>query len=196
MKEYKEVLLSDNYEVTRRILNKKAVVKEGDLNVTSGKIIIGDFGSSISSDHELAATFPIGKFPVYYSRIYEASVIITFTDEEPVTWKVASYNFQKKVYLKSFVVETDNFCITDSDGLAAIIKNENSNLYKEGFWEDEICTRYIQKNCKGYFNIPIANSQNNIITTDTEQGDGIYKSYIGYGQTGNITCLYTELVPV
>lgn len=196
MKNYKEDFLFDNYEIIKRVINKKAVIKIGDLEVTSGKIIIGDFGSGISIDHELAATFPIGKFPVYHSRIYEASVLIAFTDEEPVAWKAASYNLQKKVYLKAFVVETGNFCFTDSDGLNAIINNVNSNLYVESFWEDEIYSRCIQKNYKGYFNIPIANSQNNIIATDTESEEGIYKSYIGYNPTGNIVCLFTELGPV
>ncbi|MBN8570224.1 MAG: DUF4241 domain-containing protein, partial [Ignavibacteria bacterium] len=140
-----------------------------------------------------AETFPIGKFPIYYFSIYESGIFIPFVNEEPVNWKVALFNSQKKTKLKSFDLETGNFCITDSDGHAAILKNESNNLYSVNFWEDEIISRYIQEDCEWYYNILIANSKNNLITINTEQIDEIFKSYIGYDLTGNIVCLYTDL---
>lgn len=193
MKQHTEELLVNNYEIINKIINQEAVIKLGDVEFTSGKIIIGDFASNISTDNELAETFPIGKFPIYYFSIYESGIFIPFVNEEPVNWKVALFNSQKKTKLKSFDLETGNFCITDSDGHAAILKNESNNLYSVNFWEDEIISRYIQEDCEWYYNILIANSKNNLITINTEQIDEIFKSYIGYDLTGNIVCLYTDL---
>lgn len=190
-------LLQDNYEITERMLNNEAFFKLGELEITSGKLIIGDFGNNISIKNEVLETFPQGKFPIYYFRYTSAGAIIPFdTSKKIAAWKYAFYNSQTKKLKKYFDVESGNFCFTDSDGFAAIVKNESNNLYNNSFWKDEIMHRLLSTHRKASFDIPIANSQNNIITTSTEFGDGQYSSYIGYNENDDIVCLYTDLGPV
>lgn len=190
------VSLSDNYKIAQRVINNTAIEKVGDLKITSGKLVIGDFGNSHSALNKLVDTFPIGVFPVYYIRFADAGTFIFFdVTKRAVKWKCAKFDTKVKKLIKNMKVDSGRFSITDQDGQAAIIQNEINNLYPNDFWWDEILTPFLAKKYARSIDIPIANSQNNIITTNTELGAGLYSAYIGYDKNRDIVCLFTQAGP-
>jgi len=194
MDPYRKNEVIDAFEIARAITKHGILTKIGDLNITSGSLIVGDIIHEITESNKLVQKFPIGTFPVYYYRFNNAGTLIMFDDTKtPNKWELANYFTKKRKVVQKFLVETAHFVYMDKDGLDTIAKNELENLYPEGFVLDEISQRFKNNKDTLHFDIPIANCQNNLILIHTEWGDDSYSSYIGLDKEGIPVCLYTDL---
>lgn len=157
------------FETARAITNHGILTKIGDLNISSGSLIIGDIIHGITENNGLVQKFPIGIFPVYYYRHINAGVFIIFDNSKrPDKWKMAVYFTTSKNPLKTFKVETGDFVFVDKEGIDIIINNEEKKVYPNGFTEDEISQRFKNNKEILHFDIPIVNSKNNILLMHTE----------------------------
>lgn len=181
-------------DITRAILDHGILTKVSEINITSGTLIVGDFNHGLTQNNELLEKFPIGKFPVYYFRYFHAGTLIVFDKSlTPTKWKIAKYFTSSTKPLTTFDVESGDFVYVDKDGLNAISNNEKNKVYPNNFKDDEIYQRFQANINTLHFDIPIINSQNNLILMHTEYGDDTYKSYIAYNAKRIPVCLYTSL---
>ena len=115
----------------------------GDIQISSGKLIVADPSSEISKLNILKEEFPIGKYPVYYFRKENAGVLVIFErNKTPEKWKTVVFETDTKEKIDKFWVGSGSLCVMDFDAQKYVVENESLGIYPNGFWNEEVYARF------------------------------------------------------
>lgn len=197
--------------------NKIDVISMGKIKITSGEIIACDPIAYLDNDtNPFFDKFPCGEFEVTASIIIDeeriAAVKIQFTDETPVKYREALYGDEPLDEIETqgdffgYPVDSGMGCFIDRDAAEKlsefIVRNEENNdsfnLYQDYFAE------FLEKNAKSnpkyqredgdWVNMPVPESDGNMVIFSSGYGDGYYPAYIAEDKNGNICQLVTQFI--
>lgn len=177
--------------------------KIGNLTITSGKIIAKDPLISINRQPFTTAIAPgvyavtlyIAKFPNNDSRV--AFAVLEITDKPVVKWQMAVFpgvaiESLKEGEIIGYGVDTGTGCFMDEDALRFIEELDEDD---DEELTDKITDILDDKRVPSwsYANVKLRMPhKNNLIAFSTGFGDGIYTSYFGFDETGQVSCLLTD----
>ncbi|MET0623467.1 MAG: DUF4241 domain-containing protein [Pyrinomonadaceae bacterium] len=185
-------------EIGRVLLHVKPA---GDLTVTSGRVVACD--PLVSPDVEpFDRRVPAGKFPVLLSVAHfedndrrVAAAMLRFAERAPASWELAlrpgeelSALSEGEVY--GYPVDSDTGCFMDA---------ETARLVLSGVVEGEFADAIIVEMDKTYedtwswANVELgAEAGRSVVAFSTGVGDGLYASYFGLDEDGEVVCLVTD----
>lgn len=200
--------------------NNFKILKLGNLNITSGEIIVSDplYSLPYGGTDKFTKKVKKGSFPVIVAvfedkkngPVYMASKL-SFSKSTPVKFQLAlkhneDYDKLKENEIYGYPVETGlaSFCDAQSQVDYAEFCNEikkkyrNPNIYEtyfaRAFEENGEKNPKWQRPEGDWLNFRIPNSKGNIVMMNSGVGNGVYPSYWGYDEDGEICCLITPFV--
>lgn len=170
----------------------------GQLSISDGHIIACD---PFLYNHDLpfSSKFPIGNFPVQLAvaQIDDDERVafsrIKFSDEIPCSWTLAVCDGQDLSALKEdeiygYPVDAGTGAFMDTSGAKELFSFliERDNNY-------EVLIEEMEKNYKHTWDWLLWTKNGaNVAMFKSGWGDGVYATYIGFGQSGNICRLVTD----
>ncbi len=198
--------------------NKITVADISKLTVSSGHISVLDGLYFWFLSEELpyyTENIPNGEYDVKASVVdygnenfRVAAVLVEFTDEEPVDFKMALYEGQnaddlQEGYFYGFGVDSGIAAIADSDAmedyLGYLNKYEEENPDKYFF--TDILEPMLETGYEKYpdmkfdfIDYVIPETDHHIAIMSSGWGDGSYPTYFGYSKSGNLCCAVVQFI--
>lgn len=202
--------------------NNFKILKLGNLNITSGKIIVSDplYSLPYAGTDKFEKTVKKGSFPVVVAvfedkkngPIYMASKL-SFSKAQPVKFQLAlkaneDYTKLNEDEIYGYPVQTGlaSFCDAKAQIDYQVFCNEVKKKYRNPNIYETYFARAFEENGKNnpkwqspqgdWLNFNIPNSKYNIVMMNSGVENGVYPSYWGYDEYGEICCLITPFVSI
>lgn len=193
----------------------------GNISLPSGKIIVNDpLGQYLAMDnHPYFVEVPKGDFPMQASIItYEddgdeenliACVKISFTNEKAVRYEEALKGIESIEDLNEgeffgFASESGLATIVDAEAKDAFVKLIDEVEAKDGNLYDDYFAPLFAENVKNnpkyqsedgdWINWTIPNTTCNVPIFQAGFGEGVYPSYFGYNDKGEVVSFYIQFI--
>ena len=193
----------------------------GEISLPSGKIIVNDpLGQYLALDNNpYFIETPKGKFPMQASIIsYEddgdeenliSCVKIAFTNEKPVRYEEALKGIESIEDLNEgeffgFASESGLATIVDAEAKDAFVKLIDEVEAKDENLYDDYFAPFFAENVKNnpkyqsedgdWINWNIPNTEYNVPIFQAGFGEGVYPSYFGYNQAGEVVAFYIQFI--
>lgn len=210
MRQYQDKIMI-KYDFSKAFIDKRTIETEfglitfqnhiiGELVITSGYIVACDPFVFPKTD-PFERTIPPGSYQVVLSvatirddqRVAYAKVQVT--DKPTLKWEMALLPDQQESSLKEneifgYGVDAGTGCFMDKEAAEILIQRLRDCKYSD-FLIDEMEKNYMST--WDWANICLhPNTGLNMISFKSGWGDGVYASYFGYDEDGNITSLVTD----
>ncbi len=177
----------------------------GELNVPSGRVVACD--PLVSPDMPpFAKDVPKGTFPVTLSvASFEdgdrrvAAALLRFSEREAVRWELALHPDEDVSDLEEG--EVFGYPVDSDSGTGCFMDEETARIVVEELDEEEFSDKLVEEMEKTYedtwswANIEVESGKGaNLVAFSTGVGDddGMYASYFGLDESGEIVCLVTD----
>lgn len=173
-----------------------------NLHISSGEIIACDPFTSPDAE-PFSVTLTPGIYPLILSVAnYEdqdqrvAGAMLRISGEKAVTWQMAQQSEQDLMGLEAdeifgHSVDSGTSCMMDAEAAQSLMEKMEAD---ESYFETivrEMDKTYIDT--WSWANIPVSAETNvNMIAFSSGMGDGLYASYFGFDEAGNVTSLITD----
>jgi len=173
--------------------------KAGELFIPSGRIVACD--AFVSHASPFTTAVPPNSYPVVLSVAHfgdydqrVAAAMLKLRDAKPIKWEMALNACQDLSSLREgevfgYGVDSGTGCFMDIEAAQILTKSDNySDLLMA-----ELDKTYIDT--WSWANIPLNPvSKANVIAFSTGFGDGVYASYFGYDEKGDMASLLTDFM--
>lgn len=156
----------------------------GKLNVTSGRLVVGDLGYDADILGVLGQPVPPGEYPAEVSMAFGrvAALRVRFSGESVERWLPADHNcYDSPNYVVG--VDAGNVAIMDLDAVLTVKSRDKERAFEA----------YAENAQQRYSMLSLAHS-NDAVISDSGFGDGGYPVYWGVGEDGRPAVLVVEFM--
>ncbi len=185
-------------EIGRVVLRVKPA---GDLKVTSGRVVACD--PLVSPDVEpFDRRVPAGAFPVLLSVAHfedgdrrVAGAMLRFAERPAASWEMALRSGEEMSALDEgevfgYPVDSDTGCFMDAETARLVLSNVDEEDFADAL-VGEMDKTY--EDTWSWANVEVdAAAGHNVAVFSTGVGDGLYASYFGLDEAGEVVCLVTD----
>jgi hypothetical protein len=185
-------------EIGRVVLRVKPA---GDLTVTSGRVVACD--PLVSPDVEpFDRRVPDGTFPVLLSVAHfedndrrVAGAMVRFAERAPASWVLALRPGEEPSLLDEgevfgYPVDSGTGCFMDAETARLVLSNVDEEDFADAL-VGEMEKTY--EDTWSWANVELdAGAGHNVVAFSAGVGDGLYASYFGLDEAGEVVCLVTD----
>lgn len=173
----------------------------GQLQVTSGRVVACD--PLVSPEMPpFAKAVPTGSFPVTLSvASFEdgdrrvAAALLRFSEREAVRWELALHPDEDVSDLEEgevfgYGVDSGTGCFMDEEAARLVVEELDAEEFSDALIAEMDKT---YENTWSWANLELENGKGaNLVAFSTGVGDGMYASYFGLDESGEVVCLVTD----
>ena len=185
-------------EIGRVVLRMK---RAGELTVTSGRVVGCDPLTSPDTE-PFGRAVPAGNFPVTLSVAHfedgdrrVAAALVRFDGRAPARWELALHEGEDASELEEgevfgYPVDSGTGCFMDDEAARLLTEGSDDEEFAVAL-EDELERTY--EDTWSWANVEIdVDSGLNVVAFSAGVGDGLYASYFGLDEAGEVVCLVTD----
>ena len=185
-------------EIGRVVLRPRPA---GELTVTSGRVVACDPLAAPETE-PFTKVVPSGTFPVTLSVAHfedgdrrVAGALVRFGDGAPASWELALHPGEDPSELGEgevfgYPVDTGTGCFMDDETARLVLENLDEEEFSEALAAEMERT---YEDTWSWANIEFDPDEGgNIVAFSAGVGDGLYASYFGLDEAGEVVCLVTD----
>ncbi len=185
-------------EIGRVVLRTRAA---GELTLTSGRVVACDPLSSPDTE-AFGRAVPAGNFPVSLCVAHfedgdrrVAAALVRFSGRAPARWELALHEGEDASELEEgevfgYPVDSGTGCFMDEETARLVLTGVDEEAFADAL-EDELEKTY--EDTWSWANVELdAEAGRNIVAFSAGLGDGVYASYFGLDEGGEVVCLVTD----